>query len=72
MGSVGEPINPEAWLWYQRACQQRLDAAVVDTWWQTETGLLHLIAPLPRSILGLEARQCHQTSPWHRRRVSRR
>jgi acetyl-CoA synthetase len=45
LGSVGEPINPEAWLWYQ----QNIGAAktpVVDTWWQTETGMI-MITPLP-------------------------
>ena len=45
LGSVGEPINPEAWLWYREHVGGD-DAAVVDTWWQTETGS-HLIAPLP-------------------------
>jgi acetyl-CoA synthetase len=45
LGSVGEPINPEAWHWYHdRVGQGR--CAVVDTWWQTETGG-HLITPLP-------------------------
>ncbi|MDX8376443.1 MAG: acetate--CoA ligase [Mariprofundales bacterium] len=45
LGTVGEPINPEAWLWYR----QKIGAnrcAIVDTWWQTETGG-HVIAPLP-------------------------
>ena len=45
MGSVGEPINPEAWLWYySKVGKER--AAIVDTWWQTETGGV-LISPLP-------------------------
>ena len=45
LGSVGEPINPEAWLWYHRVVgKSRLP--IVDTWWQTETGGI-LIAPLP-------------------------
>ncbi|HEV3231979.1 MAG TPA: acetate--CoA ligase [Candidatus Dormibacteraeota bacterium] len=45
LGSVGEPINPEAWLWYrQRIGGDR--APVVDTWWQTETGAI-MISPLP-------------------------
>jgi len=48
LGSVGEPINPEAWEWYYRVvggnrCQ------IVDTWWQTETGSI-LIAPLPGAV----------------------
>ncbi|HKG56914.1 MAG TPA: acetate--CoA ligase [Candidatus Limnocylindrales bacterium] len=45
LGSVGEPINPEAWLWY-RLNIGRDRAPVVDTWWQTETGMI-LISPLP-------------------------
>ncbi|MDG2521644.1 acetate--CoA ligase [Caulobacter segnis] len=45
LGSVGEPINPEAWLWYHRVVGEgRLP--IVDTWWQTETGGV-LISPLP-------------------------
>jgi acetyl-CoA synthetase len=45
LGTVGEPINPEAWLWYHRAVGDgRLP--IVDTWWQTETGGI-LITPLP-------------------------
>ncbi|NVN00806.1 acetate--CoA ligase, partial [Arthrobacter sp. SDTb3-6] len=45
LGSVGEPINPEAWMWYRRVIGGDL-APVVDTWWQTETGAI-MIAPLP-------------------------
>ncbi len=45
LGSVGEPINPEAWMWYQRVIG-RGRCPVVDTWWQTETGKI-LISPLP-------------------------
>ncbi|MFD1213508.1 acetate--CoA ligase [Arthrobacter sp. GCM10027362] len=45
LGSVGEPINPEAWMWYRRVIGAD-QAPVVDTWWQTETGA-HMIAPLP-------------------------
>ncbi len=45
LGSVGEPINPEAWIWYQRNIGKGR-CPVVDTWWQTETGAT-LIAPLP-------------------------
>ena len=45
LGSVGEPINPEAWMWYaEHIGRQR--CPVVDTWWQTETGQI-LITPLP-------------------------
>jgi acetyl-CoA synthetase len=45
LGSVGEPINPEAWMWYQRVIG-RGRCPIVDTWWQTETGAI-LISPLP-------------------------
>ena len=45
LGSVGEPINPEAWLWYFRVVGEEL-CPIVDTWWQTETGGI-LISPLP-------------------------
>ena len=45
LGSVGEPINPEAWDWYHRVVGERR-CPIVDTWWQTETGGI-LIAPLP-------------------------
>jgi acetyl-CoA synthetase len=45
LGSVGEPINPEAWMWYHKNIG-REQCPIVDTWWQTETGG-HLISPLP-------------------------
>ncbi len=45
LGSVGEPINPEAWLWYHRVVGDGR-CPIVDTWWQTETGGV-LISPLP-------------------------
>ncbi len=45
LGSVGEPINPEAWMWYHQAIG-RGRCPVVDTWWQTETGGI-MISPLP-------------------------
>jgi acetyl-CoA synthetase len=45
LGSVGEPINPEAWIWYRRVIGSD-NCPVVDTWWQTETGGL-MISPLP-------------------------
>jgi acetyl-CoA synthetase len=48
LGSVGEPINPEAWLWYYRVVGDER-CPVVDTWWQTETGGI-LISPLPGAI----------------------
>jgi len=48
LGTVGEPINPEAWLWYHRVVgDSRIP--IVDTWWQTETGGI-LITPLPGAI----------------------
>ncbi|WP_271395449.1 acetate--CoA ligase [Neomicrococcus lactis] len=54
LGSVGEPINPEAWMWYRDVFgsnagvgkRRENPAPIVDTWWQTETGA-HMIAPLP-------------------------
>jgi acetyl-CoA synthetase len=45
LGSVGEPINPEAWMWYHRVIG-RERCPIVDTWWQTETGAI-MITPLP-------------------------
>jgi acetyl-CoA synthetase len=48
LGSVGEPINPEAWMWYHRVIG-RERCPIVDTWWQTETGA-HMIAPIPGAI----------------------
>ncbi len=45
LGTVGEPINPEAWEWYYHAVGEER-CPIVDTWWQTETGA-HLLAPLP-------------------------
>lgn len=48
LGSVGEPINPEAWMWYYTVVGQSR-CPIVDTWWQTETGC-HMIAPIPGAI----------------------
>jgi acetyl-CoA synthetase len=48
LGTVGEPINPEAWMWY-REMIGRSRCPIVDTWWQTETGMI-MIAPLPGAI----------------------
>jgi acetyl-CoA synthetase len=45
LGSVGEPINPEAWLWYYEHIGKK-NCPIVDTWWQTETGMI-MITPLP-------------------------
>ncbi|MFZ3414876.1 acetate--CoA ligase [Arthrobacter sp. 3Tela_A] len=51
LGTVGEPINPEAWMWYRQVIganggKKEIPAPIVDTWWQTETGA-HMIAPMP-------------------------
>lgn len=48
LGSVGEPINPEAWMWYREVIG-RGRCPIVDTWWQTETGAI-MITPLPGAI----------------------
>ncbi|MHB8156402.1 MAG: acetate--CoA ligase [Desulfocucumaceae bacterium] len=48
LGTVGEPINPEAWMWYHRVIGKE-KTPIVDTWWQTETGGI-LITPLPGAI----------------------
>jgi len=48
LGSVGEPINPEAWEWYNRVVGENR-CPIVDTWWQTETGGI-MISPLPGAI----------------------
>ncbi|MEW5756683.1 MAG: acetate--CoA ligase [Pseudomonadota bacterium] len=45
LGTVGEPINPEAWMWYHNVIGKER-CPIVDTWWQTETGV-HMIAPIP-------------------------
>jgi len=48
LGTVGEPINPEAWMWYHEMIGDKR-CPIVDTWWQTETGMI-LITPLPGAI----------------------
>jgi acetyl-CoA synthetase len=48
LGTVGEPINPEAWMWYHREIGKKR-CPIVDTWWQTETGTI-MIAPIPGAI----------------------
>ena len=45
LGTVGEPINPEAWEWYYRVVGEQR-CPIIDTWWQTETGGI-MISPLP-------------------------
>ena len=49
LGTVGEPINPEAWMWYREAIGKER-CPIVDTWWQTETGA-HMITPIASSTL---------------------
>jgi len=48
LGTVGEPINPEAWMWYHKVIGDER-CPIVDTWWQTETGG-HMLAPMPFAI----------------------
>jgi acetyl-CoA synthetase len=48
LGTVGEPINPEAWMWYHRVIGKKR-CPIVDTWWQTETGGI-MITPLPGAV----------------------
>ena len=55
LGTVGEPINPEAWMWYYRVIGKER-CPIVDTWWQTETGA-HMIAPLP-GVTALKPGSC--------------
>ena len=63
LGSVGEPINPEAWMWYRRVIGG--DACpIVDTWWQTETGAIDLAASWPDRD---QARLGHASPSRHRR-----
>jgi acetyl-CoA synthetase len=48
LGTVGEPINPEAWMWYREVIGKN-NCPIVDTWWQTETGAI-MISPIPGAI----------------------
>jgi len=48
LGTVGEPINPEAWMWYHKVIGQER-CPIVDTWWQTETGAI-MISPVPGAV----------------------
>ncbi len=48
LGTVGEPINPESWMWYHRVIGKER-CPIVDTWWQTETGAI-MIAPIPGAV----------------------
>ena len=60
LGSVGEPINPEAWIWYHRVIGNGR-CPIVDTWWQTETGAI-LISPLP-GVTATKPGSCTQPLP---------
>jgi acetyl-CoA synthetase len=60
LGTVGEPINPEAWIWYYQVVGGER-CPIVDTWWQTETGA-HMIAPLP-GVTPLKPGSCTQPLP---------
>ena len=64
IGSVGEPINPEAWVWYYRFIGGER-CPVVDTWWQTETGAI-MITPLP-GVTTTQARVGDASVSRHRR-----
>ncbi|HEY2753482.1 acetate--CoA ligase [Phenylobacterium sp.] len=60
LGTVGEPINPEAWLWYHRVVGEER-CPIVDTWWQTETGAC-LMTPLP-GAMALKPGSCAKPLP---------
>ena len=60
LGTVGEPINPEAWMWYYKTVGKER-CPIVDTWWQTETGS-HMITPLP-GVHALKPGSCTQPLP---------
>ena len=64
LGIVGEPINPEAWMWYHRVIGGGR-CPIVDTWWQTETGAI-MISPLP-GVDRHQARLLHAAAAGHRR-----
>ncbi len=60
LGTVGEPINPEAWMWYYAVIGEQR-CPIVDTWWQTETGA-HMITPLP-GVTPLKPGSCTRPLP---------
>jgi acetyl-CoA synthetase len=60
LGSVGEPINPEAWMWYHRVIGGER-CPIVDTWWQTETGAI-MISPVP-GVTATKPGSCTQPLP---------
>ena len=69
LGTVGEPINPEAWMWYHETVGGGR-CPIVDTWWQTETGG-HMITPLPGAT-PTKPGSCHAAAARHHRRHRRR
>ena len=69
LGSVGEPINPEAWMWYREHIGGNR-CPIVDTWWQTETGAI-VISPLP-GVTATKPGSATQTLPGYHRRAARR
>ena len=69
LGSVGEPINPEAWMWY-RGVIGGDRCPIVDTWWQTETGAI-MISPLP-GVTATKPGSAMTAAARHRRRGRRR
>ena len=60
LGTVGEPINPEAWMWYYKTVGEK-KCPIVDTWWQTETGAA-MISPLP-GVTATKPGSCTQALP---------
>ena len=60
LGTVGEPINPEAWMWYHSVIGKE-ECPIVDTWWQTETGAA-MISPLP-GVISTKPGSCTQSLP---------
>ncbi len=69
LGTVGEPINPKAWLWYYKVIGGER-CPIVDTWWQTETGSI-MISPLP-GIVSTKPGSATRPLPGHPRRGRRR
>ena len=69
LGTVGEPINPEAWIWYHKTVG-RSRCPIVDTWWQTETGG-HMITPLP-GVTPLKPGSCQTAAARNHGRHRRR
>jgi len=67
LGTVGEPINPEAWMWYHRVIGAER-CPIVDTWWQTETGAA-MMAPVP-GVTATKPGSCTQRYPAYSRTLS--